>query len=67
MNLIVNKEKKEYPDSISLEKLISYQRPGINDSKAVLCVINDTLVNPPYNFVLSELDSIQILPIPEGG
>ncbi len=67
MNLLVNNEKKEYPDSISLENLISFQEPGINDPKAVLCVINGTLVNPPYNFVLSEMDSIRILPIPQGG
>lgn len=67
MILIINNKEKEYPEEILLEQVIKSLEPGIDDPKAVLCALNGTLVNAPYNYVLSDLDNIQVLPIPAGG
>ncbi len=67
MILIVNNKELEYPKDILLEHVIRSQEPGINDPRTVLCALNGTLVNAPFNYVLSELDNIRILPIPAGG
>jgi len=67
MILIVNTRKKEYPEGMTLLELIATMGPEMNDPRGVLCALNGTLVNPPYDYVLSEMDEIRIFPIPEGG
>jgi hypothetical protein len=67
MILIVNKVQREYPEGISLPELIKAEEPEIGDPRDVLCALNGTLVRPPYNYVLSDMDSVQIAPVPAGG
>lgn len=67
MNLVINNEEREFPEGITLQEIILSLEPEINDPRSVLCVLNGTLVNPPFNYVLSELDTIRVLPIPQGG
>lgn len=67
MILIINNKNKEYPEDIKLQDLIAFQEAEINNPLGVMCAVNGILVNPPYDYVLSEHDNIRILPIPQGG
>ncbi|HQP24272.1 MAG: ThiS family protein [Chloroflexi bacterium ADurb.Bin120] len=67
MKLIINNKEREFPEDITLQEIIQSLEPEINDPKTVLCVLNGTLVNSPFNYVLSEHDIIRVLPIPQGG
>ena len=67
MILVVNKKTMDFPDHITLREIILSQESNINSPEGILCVLNGILVNPPYDYILSDGDNILIMAIPSGG